>query len=354
MSFKHKLAAGLAALGLLASLTGCTLGKSFDYAAKVGEVEISSGLYLYYQYASYLDAAEQSQKNPKEVKTVLKEQIGEQSATDYIRDQTKARCISYAAMENLFDKEGLEVTEEDEAQIEANVNQNWDSQKKALEKNGIGKDTYRTLVRSALKSSKLFDHYYGADGLTPVGDDELKAYFESQYLHISFLALPKLNSESNAISSDGIATINDLSEQMLAKLKGGATMKEVADEFMPQVLEVGGHSFAEGTDFVQQDFINKDTENYSTYPMNMINQIKADGVGDYNRYEAAQYTFVYQRQSALANEADFASARTSLLVEMKEGEFSEKSKAAEEGLEIVYNDAAVKEFSPKKIKYVAS
>ena len=121
MSFKHKLAAGLAALGLLASLTGCTLGKSFDYAAKVGEVEISSGLYLYYQYASYLDAAEQSQKNPKEVKTVLKEQIGEQSATDYIRDQTKARCISYAAMENLFDKEGLEVTEEDEAQIEANV-----------------------------------------------------------------------------------------------------------------------------------------------------------------------------------------------------------------------------------------
>ena len=88
--------------------------------------------------------------------------------------------------------------------------------------------------------------------------------------------------------------------------------------------------------------------------MNMINQIKADGVGDYNRYEAAQYTFVYQRQSALANESDFTSARTSLLVEMKEGEFSEKSKAAEEGLEIVYNEAAVKEFSPKKIKYVAS
>ena len=95
MSFKHKLAAGLAALGVLASLSGCTLGKSFDYAAKVGEVEISSGLYLYYQYASYLDAAEQSQKNPKEVKTVLKEQIGEQSATDYIK------AVSYTHLSHL-------------------------------------------------------------------------------------------------------------------------------------------------------------------------------------------------------------------------------------------------------------
>ena len=91
---KNKLLALLCALALVFSLAGCTLSTP-DTVGKIGDYEISSGLYLLAQYDAYQKAADlaSSEQDASDVKGFLKATItpeGEDAITvrDYVARET--------------------------------------------------------------------------------------------------------------------------------------------------------------------------------------------------------------------------------------------------------------------------
>ena len=169
---KRKLPALLCALALILSLAGCVISTP-DTVGTIGDMEITSGLYLLAQYNAYQSAANlaSSDQDAANVKSFLKETIttdpdsGETATvSDYVADQTQKNLDLYAAVESRFDELGGQLTEAEESQADSYASQLMDQYADTYKANGIGLETLKRFERILLKSNDLLELVYGQNG----------------------------------------------------------------------------------------------------------------------------------------------------------------------------------------------
>lgn len=207
---KHKLLALLCAAALAFGLAGCVLSTP-DTVGSIGNVEISSGLYLLAQYNAYQSAAKlaSSDQDSTNVKSFLKETIttdadsGETAAvSDYVAQKTQENLELYAAVEARFDALGGQLTEAEEAQADSYASQLMDQYGDTYKANGIGLETLQRFERILLKSTDLLDLVYGTNGETPVSDADLTSHLENQMYKLAYYSIPLYNSSTYAFADD--------------------------------------------------------------------------------------------------------------------------------------------------------
>lgn len=207
---KHKLLALLCAAALAFGLAGCVLSTP-DTVGSIGNVEISSGLYLLAQYNAYQSAAKlaSSDQDSTNVKSFLKETIttdadsGETAAvSDYVAQKTQENLELYAAIETRFDELGGQLTEAEEAQADSYASQLMDQYGDTYKANGIGLETLQRFERILLKSTDLLDLMYGTNGETPVSDADLTSHLENKMYKLAYYSIPLYNSSTYAFADD--------------------------------------------------------------------------------------------------------------------------------------------------------
>ena len=119
---KKKLLALVCALALTVSLVGCVFSTP-DTVGKIGDFEVTSGLYLLAQYDAYQQAAQLagSEQDASKVKSFLKATITTDADTgetavvsDYVAQKTLENLESYAAIETRFEELGGQLTAEED------------------------------------------------------------------------------------------------------------------------------------------------------------------------------------------------------------------------------------------------
>lgn len=207
---KKRILALLCALALTVGLAGCVISTP-DTVGTIGDVEISSGLYLLAQFDAYQKAADlaSSEQDASKVKSFLKETITvdadtEETATvsDYVAQQTLKNLETYAAIETRFDALGGQLTAEQEAQADSYAEQLMNQYGDTYKANGIGLETVKRFERILLKSTVLLDLVYGENGETPVSDADLTDYIENDLYYLSYVAVPLYNTTSYAFADD--------------------------------------------------------------------------------------------------------------------------------------------------------
>ncbi len=207
---KKRILALLCALALTVGLAGCVLSTP-DTVGTIGDIEISSGLYLLAQFDAYQKAADlaSSEQDASKVKSFLKETITvdadtEETATvsDYVAQQTLKNLETYAAIETRFDALGGQLTAEQEAQADSYAEQLMNQYGDTYKANGIGLETVKRFERILLKSTVLLDLVYGENGETPVSDADLTDYIENDLYYLSYVAVPLYNTTSYAFADD--------------------------------------------------------------------------------------------------------------------------------------------------------
>ena len=207
---KKRILALLCALALTVGLAGCVLSTP-DTVGTIGDVEISSGLYLLAQFDAYQKAADlaSSEQDASKVKSFLKETITVDADTeetsivsDYVAQQTLKNLETYAAIETRFDALGGQLTAEQEAQADSYAEQLMNQYGDTYKANGIGLETVKRFERILLKSNALLDLVYGENGETPVSDADLTDYIENDLYYLSYVAVPLYNTTSYAFADD--------------------------------------------------------------------------------------------------------------------------------------------------------
>ena len=207
---KKKLPALLCALALILSLAGCVISTP-DTVGTIGDMEITSGLYLLAQYNAYQSAANlaSSDQDAANVKSFLKETIttdpdsGETATvSDYIADQTQKNLELYAAVESRFDELGGQLTEAEESQADSYASQLMDQYADAYKANGIGLETLKHFERILLKSNDLLELVYGQNGETPVSDADLTSHLETSMYELAYYTIPLYNTSTYAFADD--------------------------------------------------------------------------------------------------------------------------------------------------------
>ena len=174
---KKKLLALVCALVMIFSLASCGLSTP-DTVGKVGDFEVSSGLYLLAQFSAYQQAAQLAGKDQDatDVKAFLKETIPTDADTgetavvqDYVADKTLETLRTFAAIDARFAELGGELTAEQTQVADNYAQQLMDQYGSTYTANGIGLETLKAFERIQLKHTLLLTLVYGPDGESPRG-----------------------------------------------------------------------------------------------------------------------------------------------------------------------------------------
>ena len=207
---KKRILALLCALALTVGLAGCVLSTP-DTVGTIGDVEISSGLYLLAQFDAYQKAADlaSSEQDASKVQSFLKETITvdadtEETATvsDYVARKTLENLQTYAAIELRFDELGGQLTAEEEQQADSYAQQLMDQYGDTYKANGIGLETVQHFERILLKSNDLMTLVYGAEGESPVSDADLTDHLEKNMVYLAYYTIPLYNTSTYAFAND--------------------------------------------------------------------------------------------------------------------------------------------------------
>ena len=207
---KKKLIALVCALALAVGLVGCSLSTP-DSVGTIGNVDISSGLYLLAQFDAYQTAADlaSDDQDATKVSSFLKATIAVDDATgetavvsDYVAQKTLENLESYAAIETRFDELGGVLTLDEETQADSYASQLMEQNGDLYKANGIGLDTLKRFERILIKSNDLLEMCYGTDGETPVSDAELTSHLEDEMVYIRYVVVPLYNTSTFAFADD--------------------------------------------------------------------------------------------------------------------------------------------------------
>ena len=207
---KKKLLALVCALVMIFSLASCGLSTP-DTVGKVGDFEVSSGLYLLAQFSAYQQAAQLAGKDQDttDVKAFLKATIttdadsGETAVVqDYVADQTLETLRTFAAIDARFAELGGELTAEQTQVADNYAQQLMDQYGSTYTANGIGLETLKAFERIQLKHTLLLTLVYGPDGESPVDDSDLTEHLDSQMYELAYVNIPLYNTSTFVFASD--------------------------------------------------------------------------------------------------------------------------------------------------------
>ena len=207
---KKKLLALVCALVMIFSLASCGLSTP-DTVGKVGDFEVSSGLYLLAQFSAYQQAAQLAgtDQDTTDVKAFLKETIttdadsGETAVVqDYVADKTLETLRTFAAIDARFAELGGELTAEQTQMADNYAQQLMDQYGSTYTANGIGLETLKAFERIQLKHTLLLTLVYGPDGESPVDDSDLTEHLDSQMYELAYVNIPLYNTSTFVPASD--------------------------------------------------------------------------------------------------------------------------------------------------------
>ena len=322
---------------MMFALTACA-GANAKWVVTVDGVQIPTGLYLYYQFNAYQQAASKITDTKTDV---LKQKIEDQDAKVWIYNKTIEQCKRKVAIEREFEKLGLALTAEDQASIDQSTEYALSLYGTVYEKNGVGKETLKNAITVEQKNTAIFDKYYGKGGLEEVKEETLKDYFVNNYA-IIYAFGTSISGADEATKTKTKTAANNA----LASVKSGKKITEAAAAFNKEI-DPKSEVTAGDTDDNYKMTVKKDDANY---PQTLRDAMFAAKNDEPFIYDKEDYVFVAVRKDAKSDTAAFEKVKSTILSTLKGTELSDKITALGKDLPVTEDKAAISYYSPNNIK----
>ena len=203
-------AAAVLALVLCLSLAGC-YNENNTWAARKGDDTMPIGGYIYYLYSAYSEARDQVDSDT----AVLDAEIDGVDASQWITDRALSYLNAYYYISDKFSEYGLELTEDDQTQIDNTTTNFWSYYQSTFEDDlGIARDSFsKAYSEYTVKFQKVMEAMYGEGGELALAAGELEDYFTETYLSYEYFYVPLTTTnddgESETLTSEEQADIQD-------------------------------------------------------------------------------------------------------------------------------------------------
>ena len=238
-----KIAAGVLAFVLAASLCGCDRG----YIMTVDGMEIRNGIYLTYLQSAYSNAgdalqeqnsatsdtsdtsttsddtssesdaesSDESTTTSTESVPITEEEIDGKSGSQWIKDEALKSVRRFVAIHRKCDELGIELSDDELSEINSELRQVWDNENMYVqyvygyktmgeyyESQGIGEESMREIYKVNDLQTKLFMHYFGEDGELAVKESEINDYLKENRAAFKMLTFNYKDASGNALEKD--------------------------------------------------------------------------------------------------------------------------------------------------------
>lgn len=344
MSTLKKITALFLAFAMSLSLSGC-YNKDLTWAAKDGDNTAAIGIYLYYLYVAYDNAADMVDSDTE----VLKATIDGESAETWIRDKAMNYLQSYLWVCDKINEYNLDLTSDEKTSAQSTTSylMNYMSGFDSL---GISEDSFnKAYSEYNIMFKKLFDYYYDEGGEFAIDKDELKESFVEgkysfEYMYGSLTTTDDDGNTSDISDEDKQALYSDFETYKKKVESGYQTLDYCSQEYQ---VEIGADSApyvsVDSTDFVGE-----------AYPNELVEAVKEMDDNTLKLFEADGKLVLLQKNdinTAFNTAYSSASDRLSMMLDLKSDEFNSYilEQAAAEKSDIEINDAAIKSCKLKSL-----
>lgn len=395
--FKKILAAG-AAIVCAAALTGCS---DNGYIMNVEGIDIRNGIYLSGVMSAYGDAyekvseAREEQGLTSEVEDLFKESIDGKPVSDWVKEEALNQVKRSVAIQKLCEENGIALSDEEANEINAEINQMWTEESfyaqylygtntmgEYYDGIGIGKDSLRESFTVSNLYQKLFMHYYGEGGLTPVSDADLNAYLKENYASAFVLELKYTDYQGILLTDDDeIDAVKLLAQSYADRINGGESIADIKYEYDLKTAQDEARTDAEDDypdlseaekpatleEYVQQmvdaataekaesdselfTHIKKESSSFSTEITDFIWGAEANGKA--GLFETTNNSICVIIRNDITTESEWKEENNyDLLSEIKSDEFEDTLKAVYEGYTVNAKENLINgKYSPEKLK----
>lgn len=357
MNFLKKCAAVLLTGAMVLSMSACS--SDTDWIMRKGELEMPAGVYINNLLQSYYQASALVENTEEDV---FKQQVEGTDAKEWIQqkalDETKrnmAACSEFNEHQLSFTQEELESCRQ---QAEAYYGQNGEN----LEKNGISQNSIELLYQIAYMKNKLFDALYAQGGEQEVSEEELRSYYEENYIKMAVQTfnfpeepeIPEGATEEDKASYEEFyktergnvyTNANSFYLQAQIGMDAGQSWNEVLNTYKQQNAAAAGQEY----DMNTNNYRLLDT---ATTPLNadIVGALKEAEQGELVKVETDTMIAIGATTDINEDPTDYEYVKTSILHALKDEAFEEYllQQAQDESYEL--NQKAADRYQINKLK----
>lgn len=334
-------------------ILGATSCGDTRWALEIEGEKLPAGVYILNQNVAIQEARENEQYDSK-LKDVWDNKIDGTSVEEWVDNKAEVLTKRYYQIEKLFKEKGLELTNEDLANIEYNVENIWGYFGAKYEKLGISKDSLEKSMINSLKENKLFKLMYDKDGEKAVGDDDLKKYYADKYIKVNIASYSTKNSPTGeSVSDDKKKELENKANEDLNRIKNGENIKTIIKERKDATgsnstqNSENGQATEEPTEESTQVLINKDGKN--SISDELTKQIVEKAVvGDVVLLSDENGYYIVKSYGSELSDDELNQKRDSILREYKYEEFTKDIDEQAKSLKVTENKNAISAFKPQK------
>lgn len=213
---KQTAAAALALAVAAGSMSGCS---STDYAMTANGEKVNAGVYINFimnemttqMYTLYYGG------EITDMSQCFDKQIDGKDFAAYVKDAALENTKEFAAIKAKFDELGLELSEDDAAEIKDSVSSAWENSGEFYESEGVSKESLTQAYELSYKRQAIFDYYYAEGGIEEVKTDEIQTFVNDNYIRYKSITVAKSTNEDEEAAETENAELKELINGYLAE-----------------------------------------------------------------------------------------------------------------------------------------
>lgn len=322
-----------------------------SWAMEVNDTQVPAGIYILNQFSAFSEASSHEDYD-SETTNIWDMELDGKDFADWINDTAVDLTKEYIQVENMFAEAGLSLTEDDNDTLDYYKSMQWSSVSDIYNDVGIGESSYDSWMANQLKKQRLFDYYYSAEGPEPVDDSQLWDSFLENYAKVHMITFSLTDDTGTALDSDGQAAVKETADAYLQRAQQGEDMASlIVDYQKQQAADDGEEEPDESTIDTATQLIEKGEVSFTNYIPDAINSgiFETAQVGVPVLLEDDSAYYLVLRYDLTGDQESFDQVRSTLLSDLKSGDFDTLISDAADDLSVTYNDNAMDQFTPQKV-----
>lgn len=358
------------ALTLLASFAGCAYNP--ETVLTIDGTEISSGVYLFYQFSATTEAYTAYSKTLESGATITqynflrqldKLKLEEITVREWIDNKTIKALKEYVFTENEFRRLNLELSASAQYSYSQTYSDEWSSNGALYQANGISRDAFTKCLLNMYKGQAVNVALYEEGGELEIPFADLEAFFLEHYTRADYLSIPVLDSTySYPVSSTDFEKIKEITQMILdmANEEGG-DLKEAFTKYYPDIAAILGDTSKTAEEVYSSNFTpNSVINDMGTSPNKpLLADIFSDSTpGDqykmfaYDETEEDYCIYIY-KVNGLSEDDTYKEYESTLRTQYAEEPFKEHLIAATANYTVEFDNRARRYYSPAKVRLSA-
>ena len=261
---------------------------------------------------------------------------------------TEAQRLSrqYFAVYSLLEQYEIPMDPDLVEQTDQEARTDFQGRRDLLHEIGVAESSLIRVHRFALALNTLFHGLYDEDGPHAVDEDELREFFEANYVRGSYMLFwkdalsPTEDETEEALREveEANAELRQLAETLLVRVNEGEDLMTFWGELDPSVVRFSGELFI---------VAKKDNHSFDEIAIDGLAQTR---VGQGGIFESDTFIALVQRMDVLENEADLTMRRRELSFHLRyEDHFNPMLDQRGSELPLIVNEASIRRYSPANL-----